>query len=373
VRVAVVVGTRPEVIKMAHIIRVLEERGEDCLIFHTGQHYDFNMDRVFFDEFKLRQPDVNLNVGSGSHGETTGKVIMGLEREYIKRKPDLVLVNGDTNTTMAGALAAVKLHILCGHVEAGIRNYDRRMPEEYNRLVADHVSDYLFATSKLTERNLIEESISRNVKYLYFGDFKGPKIFLTGNTIVDVVNDVMKKVNPQAVRSRLGLKKDGYFYLTIHREENVDYKERLQSILKGLVMVSKRYDVPTVFPIHPRTRARIERFGLTDDLEKIRNLILVDPGGYFDHLALESDAQLVMTDSGGMQEETCTLKVPGVVLREVTDRPEGVEVGATMLSSLEPGRILQATNAMMQKERNWANPYGDGHASERIVDVISKW
>jgi UDP-N-acetylglucosamine 2-epimerase (non-hydrolysing) len=372
VKVAIVLGTRPEIIKMAPIIKFLEERGEEYLIFHTGQHYDFNLDRVFFDEFKLRQPDVNLNVGSGSHGETTGKIIMGLERAYVEKRPDLVLVNGDTNTTMAGALAAVKLHILCGHVEAGIRNYDRRMPEEYNRIVADHVSDYLFATSKLTERNLTEESITRNVKYLYFQDFKGPRIFLTGNTIVDVVYALMKQIDPSAVHSRLGLRRNDYFYLTVHREENVDYKERLGSVLKGLQMVSKEFDLPMVFPVHPRTRTMIEKFGLMNDLNKIRNLKLIEPLGYFDHLALESNARLVLTDSGGVQEETCTLKVPGVVLREVTDRPEGIEVGATMLSGLEPDKIMQVTRIMMQKERDWVNPYGDGHASERIVDIIGK-
>jgi UDP-N-acetylglucosamine 2-epimerase (non-hydrolysing) len=290
----------------------------------------------------------------------------------MERKPDVVLVNGDTNTTMAGALAAAKLHILVGHVEAGIRNYDRRMPEEYNRIVADHVSDYLFATSKLTERNLRDEGISKPVRYLYYGNFKRPMISLTGNTIVDVVRQVMKKIRPSAVISKLGLKRKGYFYVTAHREENVDHVERLSSIIRGLQKVSEQFGLPLVFPIHPRTRSKVERFGLLGELDKIRNLRLIEPGGYIDHLALESNARLVMTDSGGMQEETCTLKVPAVVLREVIDRPEGVEVGATMLASLNPDKILKATRTMVDKKGDWDNPYGDGHAAERIVRIILK-
>jgi UDP-N-acetylglucosamine 2-epimerase (non-hydrolysing) len=372
VKVAIVLGTRPEIIKMAPIIRILEERGEDYFILHTGQHYDFNLDKVFFEEFKIRTPDVNLNVGSGTHGETTGKMLIGIEKALMEHRPDWVLVNGDTNTTMAGALAAAKLHVLVGHVEAGLRNYDRRMPEEYNRIVADHVSDYLFATSKLTERNLIEESIERKVKYLYFGDFKGPRVFLTGNTIVDVIHEIIGKIDSSAILAGLGLEKQGYFYLTLHREENVDHRERLLSILRGLAKVAHEYEIPMVFPIHPRTRSKVEKFGLMKELKEIQNLSLLEPGGYFKHLALTSNARLVLTDSGGIQEETCTLKVPAVVLREVTDRPEGLEVGATMLTSLDPSRILQVSGEMIDKRGDWENPYGDGHASERIIDLIVK-
>ena len=367
---AIVLGTRPEIIKMAPVIRVLEERGEEYLIIHTGQHYNFTLDRVFFDEFKLRAPDENLNVGSGTHGETTGKMLIGLEKAYVEKKPDVVLVNGDTNTTMAGALAAVKLHILCGHVEAGIRNYDRRMPEEYNRIVSDHVSDYLFATSKLTERNLIEEGVSRGKGYLYFGSFERPQISLTGNTIVDVVHEITKAIPSPSKVEELGLERDRYIYVTAHREENVDIPQRLASIIRGLAMVSDELGLPMIFPVHPRTRSKLEKFGLTAAVSKIKTLRLIEPMGYVDHLALVSGAALVMTDSGGIQEETCTLKVPAVVMREVTDRPEGVEVGATMLTSLEPQKILEVSKSMMSKRRDWPNPYGDGHASRRIVDIL---
>jgi UDP-N-acetylglucosamine 2-epimerase (non-hydrolysing) len=371
VNVAIVIGTRPEIIKMAPLCEELGNRGVDYFILHTGQHYNFNMDRVFFDEFKLKEPDVNLGIGSGTHGETTGKMITHIEKVLVERRPDIVLVNGDTNTTMAGALAAVKLHTLVGHVEAGIRNYDRRMPEEYNRIVADHVSDYLFAPSKLTEQNLMEEGISRGTSYLYYGNFTRPLIFLTGNTIVDVVREIMPRIKSSDVISKLGLEEDSYFYVTAHREENVDRKDRLSSILRGLQMVSEHFDLPMVFPIHPRTRKRVEEFGLQGLLDGMGTLKLVEPGGYIDHLALESNAKLVLTDSGGMQEETCTLKVPAVVMRDVTDRPEGLEVGATMLSGLNADAILEASKIMISKRRDWENPYGDGQTSRKIVDLIS--
>ena len=371
-RVAVLVGTRPEIIKMAPVCKVLESKGIDYFVLHTGQHYDYNMDRVFFQEFGIREPLLNLRVGSGTHGETTGKIIMGVEKALVEHRPSVVLVNGDTNTTMAGALAAVKLHVLVGHVEAGLRNYDRRMPEEYNRMVTDHVSDYLFATSKLTERNLVEEGFARRLRYLYFQDFEGPRIYLTGNTIVDAIRDIMKRVDPSEALARLKLERRRYFYITVHREENVDHRERLASILKGLALVSEEYGMPMVFPIHPRTRARIDAFGLARGLDGIRNLVLIEPGGYKDHLALVSNALLVLTDSGGAQEETATLQVPGVVLREVTDRPEGLEVGATMLSSLSPGKILQTTAEMLERPRRWENPYGDGRAAKKITEVLEK-
>ena len=357
---------------MAPVCRELEKKKVDYFVLHTGQHYDYNMDKVFFEEFDIKEPEVNLSVGSGTHGETTGRMIEGIEKTLIERGPEVVLVHGDTNTTMAGALAAAKLHILVGHVEAGIRNYDRRMPEEYNRIVADHVSDYLFAPSKLTERNLREEGISKRVHYLYFGNFKRPRISLTGNTIVDVIYEVLKKTRTSAVISKLGLKRKQYFYVTAHREENVDHPERLLSIIRGLQKVSEEFGLPIVFPIHPRTRSKVEKFGLADELNTIKNLRLVEPGGYIDHLALESSARLVMTDSGGMQEETCTLKVPAVVLREVTDRPEGLEVGATMLASLNPDKILKVTRTMVERKGDWENPYGDGRSAERIVRMILK-
>ena len=370
VKVAIVLGTRPEIIKMAPIIRLLEERREEYLFLHTGQHYDFNMDGVFFDEFKLREPDVNLNVGSGSHGETTGKIIMGVERVLIDMRPDVVLVNGDTNTTLAGALAAVKLHVICGHVEAGIRNYDRRMPEEYNRIVADHVSDYLFATSKLTARNLVEEGISGGDRYLYFGKFDRPKIRLTGNTIVDVVQEIVKLSRKSDILGRMGLEAKNYLYVTAHREENVDYPDRLTSIISGLNLVSDQVGMPMILPLHPRTRSKLERFGLIKGLLKVKKLRLIEPIGYVNHLALVSKAALVMTDSGGIQEETCTLRVPAVVLREVTDRPEGLKVGATALTGLDPQRILKMARVMIDRTGDWPNPYGDGKAARRIVDTI---
>ena len=352
--ISIVLGTRPEIIKMSPVIRECEEKGLDYFILHTGQHYSYEMDRVFFDELELPQPKYNLDVGSGTHAEQTGRIMIGVEKVLMKERPDIVLVQGDTNTTLSGALAAAKLQIKVGHVEAGLRSFDRRMPEEINRVLTDHISDYLFAPTEKARQNLLREGLD------------GSRIYVTGNTIVDAVYQNLeiakKKVN---VLKDLGLKSEGYFLVTAHRQENVDVKERLKGILKGLELIRQEFSMPVVFPMHPRTRRRIREFGLSLD-----GIEVINPLGFLEFLQLEANARLVLTDSGGVQEETCILKVPCVTLRDNTERPETIEVGANMLAGTDPEKILGCSKIMLNRGRNWENPFGDGKAGKRIVGII---
>ena len=370
-RIAIVLGTRPEIIKFSPIMRICDHKKIDYFVVHTGQHYDFNMDKIFFDELDLKPAMINLDVGSGSHAETTSRIILGVEKILIEKKPDVVLVQGDTNTVLAASLVSTKLHIPLGHVEAGLRSYDRRMPEEYNRIICDHISDYLFAPTVLAKKNLYEEGIAKN-SLLYYDGVKTPEILMTGNTIVDAIQQNIERSNESYIFSKLGVVKGNYFLVTAHREENVDDRTRLEGIINGLQKVSNHYNIPIVYPIHPRTKKRIEEFGLIKKLSMISKLHIIDPVGVFDLLALEANAKLVLTDSGGIQEETCSLKVPCVVLRDRSDRSESLEVGASVLAGSDPDKILSCVGLMLSRPRNWKNPFGDGKAAEKIIGHILK-
>lgn len=355
-KIAVVVGTRPEIIKMSPIIRECEKRGVDFFILHTGQHYSYNMDQVFFEQLELPESKYNLDVGSGTHGEQTGKILMGIEKVLTEERPDIVLVEGDTNTVVAGALAASKLHIKVGHVEAGLRSYDRSMPEEINRVVADHVSDFLFAPTEKSKQILLDEGV------------ESEKIFVTGNTIVDSVYQNLdladKKMN---LLDELGLESKSYFLVTIHRQENVDDKERFQGILQGLSRLHETYGLPIVYPIHPRARKMMERFGFDADGVK-----LVEPADFLGFLQLENNARLVLTDSGGVQEETCVLGRPCVTLRDSTERPETLDVGSNVLAGVNPKKIIECVSMMFDNNKEWDNPFGDGTAGKKIVNILKK-
>jgi UDP-N-acetylglucosamine 2-epimerase (non-hydrolysing) len=356
VKVAVVLGTRPEIIKLAPVIRILEQEALDYFILHTGQHYSYNMDRVFFEQLELPEAKYNLDIGSGSHAEQTGKMLIGVERVLLREQPSIVLVEGDTNTVLAGALAAVKLGIKVGHVEAGLRSYDRQMPEEINRVLADHCSDLLFAPTEKARRTLLGEGIADG------------KIFVTGNTIVDAVYQNLeiakKKVN---VLDDFGVKAGGYFLVTVHRQENVDNEKRFRGIIKGLELVNREFDLPVLYPIHPRAWKQLNAFGIP-----VNRVRIIDPLDYLSFLILESNARLVLTDSGGVQEETCILGVPCVTLRYNTERPETLEVGSNVLAGTEPEEILKKVDFMLNKERNWPNPFGDGKAGQRIVGILKE-
>jgi UDP-N-acetylglucosamine 2-epimerase (non-hydrolysing) len=352
----VVIGTRPEIIKMSPVIRACSDQGLDYEILHTGQHYSHAMDRIFFEQLDLPLPSYNLDAGSGRQGAQTAKILAGIEEVLQKKPPGIVLVQGDTNTVLAGALAASKLHIPVGHVEAGLRSYDRSMPEEINRIIADHVSDQLYAPTRTSCHNLLNEGIIRE------------KITITGNTVVDAVRQNIRiardKVDPLG---DLGLEPSGYFLVTVHRAENVDDHSRLAEILKGLRQVSAHFGIPVVFPMHPRTRKMVREFSLSTV-----GIRVMDPVGYLEFLVLESAARLILTDSGGVQEEACILSVPCVTLRENTERPETIDAGANMLAGTRPEKVLAGVKQMLERARAWENPFGKGDAALRILEVCKK-
>jgi UDP-N-acetylglucosamine 2-epimerase (non-hydrolysing) len=352
--ISIILGTRPEIIKMSPLIRECEKRNLDYFILHTGQHYSFEMDKAFFDDLELPKPDYNLEVGSGSHAEQTGKIMVGIEKVILDEKPDVVLVQGDTNTVLAGSLAASKVNIKVGHVEAGLRSYDRSMPEEINRVVADHVSNILFAPTELSKQNLLKEGIEES------------KIFITGNTIVDAVFQNLKISNNKGnVLNNLKLKSKEYFLLTCHRAENVDNREQMSKILKGISMIQKEYSMPVVFPVHPRTWKMILEFGFS-----LKDITSIRPVSFLEFLQLEANARLVFTDSGGVQEETCILGTPCITLRDNTERPETLDVGSNTLAGVESDRIVQSAVKMTKVNKSWINPFGDGKAAEKIIDTL---
>jgi len=354
-KIGIILGTRPEIIKMSVIINLCEKKNLNYFVIHTGQHYFYNMDKIFFENLGLPDPKYNLDVGSGTHGKQTGRILEKVEKVLIKEKPDVILVEGDTNTVFAGALAATKLNIQVGHIEAGLRSYDRNMPEEINRVLTDHISDYLFCPSELTKEIALGEGIDPD------------KIYVPGNTIVDaVIRNKKLAMKKSKILKNLDLDKGKYFLVTAHRQENVDFKENLKKILSVLEKIHRKYKVPMVYPVHPRTKKRIKEF----NLKTPKGVRLIEPLGYLDFLKLESNAKLVLTDSGGIQQETCTLKIPCVTLRENTESPETVEVGSNMIAGLEADKIFKSINQMLEKNNDWRNPFGDGDASKQIIEII---
>ena len=355
-KISIVVGTRPEIIKMSPIIRVCKQKNKDFFIIHTGQHYSYNLDQVFFEKLKLPKPKYNLEVGSGFHGEQTSKILSKIEQVFLREKPDIVLVEGDTNTVLAGALAASKIHIKVGHVEAGLRSYDKTMPEEINRVLTDHISDFLFAPTNKSKKILLNEGISLD------------KIFVTGNTIVDAVYQNLKLINKHNSHLKeYSLKDNNYFLVTIHRQENVDNKLRFQGIMKGLEQINKKYEMPILYPIHPRSKKMLKKYNI-----KTKGVNFIEPTDYIDFLNLENNARMILTDSGGVQEETCILGRPCVTLRDNTERPETLDVGSNMLSGVKPERIEECVTKMYSNTKKWDNPFGDGNAGNRIINILEE-
>lgn len=353
-KIIVSVGTRPEIIKMSPVIRELEKRGGDFFVFHTGQHYSHNMDGVFFEQLKLPQPKHNVGAGSGSHAEQTARILVGAEKIFQQESPEIVLVQGDTNSVLAAALAAVKLHIKVGHIEAGLRSYDRTMPEEINRILTDHCSDYLFAPTEKARTILLGEGIPEE------------KVSVTGNTIVDAVYQNLELAKEQShILEALKVDPGKYLLVTLHRQENVDDRERFASILEGLGRLAGEFSLPIIYPIHPHSRKRMTELYL-----EAPSLTLTEPLDFLDFLQLENNSRLILTDSGGVQEEACILGVPCVTLRDNTERPETIEVGANVLAGTAADKILESARLMVAKEKKWRNPFGDGKAAQRIVDII---
>ena len=356
--VLIVVGTRPEIIKVAPIVKASFEENRPVALVHTGQHYSYELDSLIFRDLDLEPPRFNLRIGSGTHAEETSKALVGLEDVFQRVRPDIVMVQGDTNSALAGALAAAKMRIPVGHIEAGLRSFDRRMPEETNRILTDHISDILFAPTEISAKNLLSEGISSS------------RTLITGNTIVDAVNMALQKIpsKSKATEETSMVFDEDFFLLTLHREENVDMEVRLRNIIKGVGMASKQFGTKVLFPAHPRTTNRIQQFGIALP----ETLAIIPPLGFLDFVSLERNARLILTDSGGVQEEACILGVPCVTLRDNTERPETVSVVANLLAGTNPKDILHSSNLMIENSPSWAHPFGDGRAGMKIFNSVAQ-
>jgi len=354
-----VVGARPQFIKAAAVSRVLRKtQGVREILVHTGQHYDNNMSEVFFEELEIPRPDYNLGIGSATHGAQTGRMLEAIEEVLFKEKPDWVLVYGDTNSTLAGALAAVKLHIPVAHIEAGLRSFNRCMPEEINRVLTDHAADILFAPTETAEKNLQREGIPVE------------RIKLVGDVMYDAALYYGKKAERQSqILNRLGLEPKEYILATIHRAENTDNSQRLHAIFDGFAEVAQ--EIKVVLPLHPRTRAALMQAGLYDEVTQ--NICLIEPVGYLDMVMLEKNALFIATDSGGVQKEAFFYRVPCLTLREETEWVELVELG---WNRVVPPTSKEQVSAGIRENLQLSgglggHPYGDGKAAEGIVQIIN--
>lgn len=350
-KIITVIGARPQFIKAAPVSRVLREKHTE-LIIHTGQHYDSNMSEIFFEELNIPKPDYYLAVGSGQHGKQTGEMLAKIEEIVLEENPDYLMVYGDTNSTLAGALVAAKLHIPVIHIEAGLRSFNKKMPEEINRIMTDHVSEFLFCPTNTAIENLKNENITHNV-------------FNIGDVMYDAVLYNKKLASEKSnILNEHSLEEKGYHLITIHRAENTDNLENMQNILEAF----SRIDDVKVWPIHPRTKHKLESYGVK--LEEIPNLRVIDPVGYLDMLTLEASAKKIITDSGGVQKEAYFMKVPCVTVREQTEWVETLEEDANILVGTSVEKILEAVNKDVNP--TYREIFGDGHASEKIVELLEK-
>lgn len=367
-----IVGARPQFIKAAPLSRALERLGVRELIVHTGQHYDHAMSQVFFDELGIRKPTYNLGIGSLSQGAQTGRMTEQIEAVLLKERPGIVLVYGDTNSTLAGALAAVKLHIPVAHVEAGLRSFNRAMPEEINRVMTDHVSDILFCPTRTAVRNLSKEGFPPsnggrlvNRSWSLPAAAPRPLVVNVGDVMYDSVlhNRVLAR-NKAGALNRLGLDRKGYHLATIHRAENTDDPKRLISIFRAFASIGKKH--PVVIPLHPRTRK------LLGGSDTGRNVKLIDPVPYLEMLALTDNARMVLTDSGGLQKEACFLGVPCVTLRDETEWIETLSGGWNALAGASTAAIIETAGSQEARSRRPAAgaAFGDGNAAERIARIL---
>lgn len=360
-KIITVAGARPNFIKIAPLMKEMKRYSDiQPILVHTGQHYDEKMSRLFFEELRIPEPDVNLEIGSASHSVQTANIMIAFEQVLLREKPDLVIVVGDVNSTIGCALPAVKLNIAVAHVEAGLRSFDRGMPEEINRVLTDSISDYLFVTEPSGEENLRGEGIPDE------------KIFFVGNVMIDTLLANKEKADQSDILRTLKLQVGEYALLTLHRPSNVDVPGTLERILRALEKI--QHTIPLIFPIHPRTRNRLGEFGFNSRVAAMPNLHLLDPLGYLDFLKLTADAKLVLTDSGGIQEETTILGVPCLTLRENTERPITVHQGTNTLVGTATEHILQESRKVLngQKKHFAMPPLWDGKAAGRIVEILKK-
>jgi UDP-N-acetylglucosamine 2-epimerase (non-hydrolysing) len=360
-KVIIVAGARPNFMKIAPIVAAMNRRpGFQPIIVHTGQHYDEAMSDAFFRDLNLPSADVYLGVGSGSHAGQTAAVMTAFEPIVLKEKPDWVVVVGDVNSTLACALVCSKLHVKVAHVEAGLRSRDRDMPEEINRLVTDQLADLLLTPSRDGDANLRAEGIAET------------RIRFVGNVMIDSLVTQLERAGSSTILTTLNLAEQSYAVLTLHRPSNVDEQNAFVRILEALEQIAAR--LPIVFPIHPRTRKMISELGLGERVERTPNLKLIDPIGYLDFLRLMSRARLLLTDSGGIQEETTVLGIPCITLRENTERPITVEVGTNTIAGTDTNKIVEAANRALENPPVKSNlripEFWDGHAADRILDAL---
>jgi UDP-N-acetylglucosamine 2-epimerase (non-hydrolysing) len=357
-----VVGARPNFMKIAPIHRLMVDSQNDFtpLLVHTGQHYDERMSKFFFEDLQMPQPDIYLGVGSGSHAEQTAKIMVEFEKICQEHQPDLILVVGDVNSTAACSMVASKLWIPIAHVEAGLRSFDRKMPEEINRLVTDALSDYLFTTEKSGDENLKREGVNSS------------KIHFVGNVMIDSLVYFIKIAEQSNILNDLKLSSSEYALVTLHRPSNVDDPDNFKKILKAFKEIQEK--VKIIFPIHPRTQKNIEALGLKDEVNELLNLHLLPPIGYLDFMKLMVNCKFVMTDSGGIQEETTYLGIPCLTLRENTERPITTEIGTNEIVGTDTDKIIRLTGEIISG--NWKKgripDLWDGQAAQRIISVLEE-
>ncbi len=353
--ILVLTGTRPELIKVAPIIHELQKQNVPFIFVHSGQHYSYEMDGLIISDLQLPIPDFHLNVGSASHAVQTGKIMEGVEKLCLEYKPKLVLVHGDTNTTLAGALAAKKLHIDVGHIEAGLRSFDYAMPEEINRILVDRISDVLFAPTATAKKNLKREGIF------------GKKVVVTGNTVVDAVLQHVHLAKKSNILDTLSISSGEYILVTAHRAENVDEKQKLEALVDLLAHAQKKVGKMLLWPMHPRTQQAIQKW----KIELPKKCTVCSPVGYIDMLALLSHAELILTDSGGVQEEAYVLRKKLMTLRDSTERPE--TLSANFIIHADTRLFDEAWQKYQDGDVEWMNTFGDGTASKKIVKVVRSY
>ena len=355
--IVLVVGARPNFMKIAPIQKELDLRGIPNILLHTGQHYDDNMSRVFFDDLNMKKPDIYLGIGSGSHATQTAKVMVEFEQVCLEHKPSMVVVVGDVNSTLACSLVSAKLNIKCAHVEAGLRSFDRKMPEEINRIVTDSICDILLTPSDDGDENLLKEGVDEY------------KIHMVGNVTIDSLLNNLDIAKNLDILSKYSLSKD-YALVTLHRPSNVDDKSVFSDIISALEELSG--DIEFVFPMHPRTRKMAEKFHLYNRIESIPGMKITEPAGYLEFISLMSKSELVLTDSGGLQEETTALGIPCLTIRENTERPVTITQGTNQLVGTNPEKIVQLGQEALQGNGKAGQipKFWDGKTAARIVDVL---
>ena len=358
-KICLVVGARPNFMKSAPLMRELLANSDsfDTKLLHTGQHYDHALSQLFFDELKMPKPDIYLGVGSGSHAEQTGKIMIELEKSFGEMQPDLVVVFGDINSTLAAAVVTAKMCIKLAHVEAGLRSFDNTMPEEINRIVTDRLSHYLFVSEDSGIINLKNEGVSDD------------KVFYTGNIMIDSLVANLEIAKKSDILEKLGLTPGTYIAMTMHRPANVDEEDKLRELFEYIIEVSEK--MPIVFPCHPRTKKRLEDFGIAGNAKGLK---MIEPLGYLDFLKLQSNANFVLTDSGGVQEETTYLKIPCITMRENTERPSTVDIGSNIIVGVNPKNIKDAAMRTINGERKKGDipRLWDGKTAGRIVQLMKE-